>query len=138
MKKSNVYGEARPIKCSVCGKDLMEDMGMSMVNIIQNIETDKIVSVRPCCKRQCDHIISKDAKNGEISGWKDLSDFTNPYLYLKHILSVMNNMYSGKGFENQEAFESYKNLIIDMYPYVTRNMDEEEKRAVQIDSIIPF
>lgn len=88
MDKSNVYSDCQEIKCSVCGKNLMEAPGMSLVNIIQNIDTNKIVSVKPCCKGKCDKIVERTAKVREISGWKDLTEFTNPYLYMKHVMSV--------------------------------------------------
>ncbi len=138
MKKSNVFSNPRTINCSVCGKDLMEDPGLSLVNIIQNIQTKKIICVKPCCKGKCDKIVSGNVKQGEVSGWKDFSDFTNPYLYLKHVMSVLNSMYAGEGFENEQAFEDYKNFLIDMYPYVTRELSEDEIRAAVLDNAIPF
>lgn len=138
MNKSNVYSNAEDIKCSVCGKSLMKDPGMSMVNIIENINTHKIVYVKPCCKGKCDKTIERFAKDNEVSGWKDLSEFTNPYLYIKHVMSVFNSMSNGIGFENKEAFEDYKKLLIDMYPYITRNLTDEEIKSAAWMNAMPF
>ncbi len=138
MKKSNVYTNARTINCTVCGKDLMENPDLSLVNIIQDVQTRKIICVKPCCKGECDKMVSGNVKQGEISGWKDISDFTNPYLYLKHVMAVLNGMYAGEGFENEQAFEDYKKFLIDMYPYITRELSEEEVRAAALDNAMPF
>jgi len=138
MRKSNVFDDSEDIRCCVCGKNLMGDVDASMVNIIQNTSTGKIISVCPCCKGMCDQKIEYSVKENELSGWKDLSTFTNPYLYLKHIMSVMNSMNCGEGFENETAFKAYKDLLIKMYPYVTRNMDSNEEREVELDNMMPF
>ena len=138
MEKSNVYSSNTEIKCSICGKDLMEQPEMSLVNIIQNLDTNKIVSVKPCCKGKCDQIIEGTAKRRELSGWKDLTDFMNPYLYMQHIMSVMNSMQKAEGFENQDAYEEYKNLLLNMYPYITRNLSEEEKEEAIMSNAFPY
>ena len=131
MKKSNVFSNQSEIKCSVCGKNLMDNPGMSMVNIIQNMDTQKIICVKPCCKGRCDKVIGSATKPREVSGWKDITDFLNPYLYMKHIMSVMNSMQDGEGFENDEAFEDYKSLLLNVYPYVTRDLSDEEKAKLK-------
>lgn len=138
MKKSNVFSSESEIKCSVCGKNLMDEPEMALVNIIQNMQTNKIVYVKPCCKGACDKQIERMAKQGELSGWKDLTDMLNPYLYMKHIMSVMNSMDEGEGFENKEAFEDYKTLLLNLYPYIARDISEEEKRTVIISNALPF
>jgi hypothetical protein len=136
MCKSNVYSNPKNLNCEICGKNLFDNPGMSMINIIQDMETQKIVAVKPCCKGKCDSSIS--TQKNEISGWKDLSDFTNPYLYMKHIMSVMNCMNEDEGFANQKAFEDYKDLLLKVYPYVTRNLTDKEKQAVIFDNAMPF
>ena len=87
---------------------------------------------------KCDDYIQKQAKVGEISGWKDFTEFLNPNLFLKHIMSVLNSMQNGNGFENQEAFEDYKKLLINTYPYVTREMEEKEIREAILFDAMPF
>jgi hypothetical protein len=136
MKRSNVFSNSKELTCKVCGKSLFEKPGMSMINIIMNTETDKIVSVVPCCKGKCDKSIK--ANKNEVSGWKDLIDFTNPYLFIKHVMSVFNSMYDGEGFENKEAFEEYKDLLLTIYPYVTRDLTDEENESAILANAMPF
>ena len=104
----------------------------------QDVQTRKIICVKPCCKGECDKMVSGNVKQGGISVWIDISDFTNPYLYLKHVMAVLNGMYAGEGFENEQAFEDYKKFLIDMYPYITRELSEEEVRAAALDNAMPF
>ncbi len=138
MKMSNVYSNPNSIKCGVCGKELMDNPSMSMINIIENMKTDKITKVIPCCKGVCDRKVQMAIKEDEVSGWKDITEFSNPYLYITNVMAVLNNMYDGKGFENKEAFEDYKSLLVKMYPYITRDMTEEELQEAILDSELPI
>ena len=42
-------------------------------------------------------------------------------------MQMMDRMFEGKGFANQEAFNAYSDLILNCYQYVSRNLSEEEK-----------
>lgn len=138
MNKSNVFSNETDVKCCVCGKSLFDEPNMSMINIIQNMDTKKIVSVKPCCKGKCDRKVSILQNDREISGWKDFTEFLNPYQYMNHLMSVMNSMNKGIGFENDEAFEDYKQLILNAYPCITRNMTDDEIRAAVLMNQMPF
>lgn len=138
MEKSNVYCDEKEVKCCVCGKTLVNDIAGSMINIIQDSESQKIIAIKPCCKGKCDQAISSALGKNETTGWKEFRTFTNPHLYLKHIMSVINNMFEGQVFANEEAFEEYKSLVIAMYPYVTRNLSEEEVQTAIMENMIPF
>lgn len=138
MNKSNVFEKEEKVLCENCGKDLMLDPEMSMVQIVDDMTTKKITRIVPCCKGECDNLLKLRLEENESDGWKDLSEFINPILYLKHIMSVLNNMYDGIGFANEEAFEEYKSLVIRCYPYVTRDMTEEEIKSCEMSFMFPF
>lgn len=137
MEKAKVFYNSETVKCVNCGKDLFKDTSLSMVQFVTN-NKDMITRVVPCCKGECDKRLRRLLNRDEIDGWRDFGDFINPYIFLKHIMSVMNCMYEDKGFENKEAFENYKNLVIRCYPYVSRNMTEKEIESARIDEMIPF
>lgn len=46
-------------------------------------------------------------------------------------------MHNGKVFANDDAFNEYKNLILRMYPYITRNTTKEELDGYIFSNIIP-
>lgn len=137
MEKSNVFSNNESIKCVICGKNLMDDIKMSMVQIITD-ENDKITRVLPCCKGKCDHILQGEIKDYEGDGFRDLSTFVNPYLYIKNIMQIMERMFEGKGFENQEAFDTYSDLILNCYQYISRNLSEEEKEFAKKTNLLPL
>lgn len=137
MEKSDVLYKSKTVKCSNCDKDLFESLSLSMVQIVTN-DKDKVTKVVPCCKGECDRKLKSLLKENEYDGWKDLEDFTNPYLFIKHIMSVLNCMYEDKGFENKDAFEAYKDLIIKCYPYVSRDMNDREKESATMSETLPF
>lgn len=137
MQESNVFSSPREIKCKYCGKNLMEEPSLSMVQIITD-ENNKITKVNPCCKGNCDKQLVKELKSNESDGWKEFSEFINPYLHIKHFMSVMNSMYEGIGFENEQAFSDYKDFIIDCYPYITRNLSEDEIQSASFSEMLPF
>lgn len=137
MEKSNVFSNNESLKCNYCGKDLMENINTSMVLIATNKE-NKITRFQVCCKGECDHSLKNKFTFNETDGWQELSEFFNPYFFIKYIMAIMNNMYDGTGFENKEAFESFKEFILKCYPYVTRNLSEAEKSNIQFANMLPF
>ncbi len=137
MQASNIFDKIEPVKCVLCGKNLINDIGLSMVQI-RTDDSGKITKVIPCCKGECDRKLKSDMDNNEHDGWKDLSEFTNPFLFMKHIMSVINSMYDKEGFANKEAFETYKELVLNCYPYVTRNLTDTEAQTAKYDAMLPF
>lgn len=138
MKKSNVFDENNEINCAICGKNLIDNINNSMVNVIINTDTNKIVSVIPCCKGECDDKITSDLNTNEVSNWQEFSHFTNPYLYLKNFISAMNLIVDNKGFDNKKAFKDYQSILINMYPYVSRDLTEKEISSANSDNLFQF
>lgn len=137
MKKSNIFNSNEEVKCEYCGKKLMDNPTLSMVQIVCDNE-NKITGILPCCKGKCDKELKNRIKDNNCDGWKEFDEFINPYLYIKHIMAVLNSMYEGRGFANKEAFESYKDLIIKCYPYITRDLTKNEIENANFDEMFPF
>lgn len=136
MKKSNVY-ESEPLMCDVCGKDLFKDPGMSIIVFIEDMDRNAINDIKFCCKGNCDRKLKASIKKGELDGWKELSEFINPYLYLKNIMAVLNRTHEGLIIEDL-AYEKYKDLILNCYPYICRNLEPNELRAAENAEMFPF
>jgi hypothetical protein len=129
VKRNNMYLEHEELNCKYCGANVLENITKSMVVIHQ--EGDIVTDVFPCCKGACDDAL------GSLSGWKELIDFTNPFLYLQHIMAVLNNMHEGMKFTD-EAFKAYKEVLIKTAPYVFRDMEDNEKRNAAMANMLPF
>lgn len=137
MEKSNVFSNEEVIRCEICGKNLMDNVDMSMVQIITD-EEDKIVRVIPCCKGKCDKILQSKIKDSEGNGFRDLITFVNPYLYINNLIEIMDRMFEGRGFQNQEAFNSYSSLILNCYKYVSRDLSKEEIELSENINLLPI
>lgn len=87
---------------------------------------------------KCDQILQDEIKESEGNGFRDLITFVNPYLYINNIMQMMDRMFEGKGFANQEAFNAYSDLILNCYQYVSRNLSEEEKEFSKNISLLPL
>ena len=59
MKSSNIFTSKCELKCASCGKDLLENTGLSMVQIITD-KNGNIVQFNPCCKGVCDKQLLKN------------------------------------------------------------------------------
>lgn len=133
-----MYENQEALVCANCGKNLFEDIEMSIVVFVRDRNTGDIVDIYTCCKGECDKILKNArARRIGVDGWKDLSDFVNPTLFLKHIMSMMNNMHEGVKIKD-EAFENYKNLILSVAPYVMREPSEKEKKEAIYDNMYSF
>ncbi|HAT4339419.1 TPA: hypothetical protein I9094_001681 [Clostridium perfringens] len=137
MKKSNLLNDNVEVKCVNCGKNLLDNINGSMVIIVHN-NNHQIENVIPCCKGKCDDILTNSIPSEMDEGWKEFSTFMNPFLHLKHIMSVMNEMFDNKGFANQKAFEDYKNIIVNTAPYITRDLTDLEVQEASMDNMFPF
>lgn len=129
FKKSNIYTDELVVKCTCCGKNILQDIGMSMIQIVTD-DNDNIIKFNPCCKGKCEKSLRSSVPQNCSSICKELSTFTNPHLYLKYSMRTYNKMYEGKKFIDKQAFENFNNTLINMAPYVMRDMTEDEKQTV--------
>ncbi|QTB23098.1 hypothetical protein J1907_03000 [Lysinibacillus sphaericus] len=129
---NNMFSNYEPLLCKCCGKDTLKNPQKSNVVLSENDEGifDQIFV---CCKGECDR------KLGSLHGWKDLTEFMNPYLYLQHINAILNNIQrSEKTIFTEESLKSYKEILIKTAPFVFRDMTDEEKRQVEISKMFPY
>jgi hypothetical protein len=138
MKPVKLFEEHKPLTCAYCGKDLFKDPSMSIVVFISNVDTDETIDIYTCCKGECDERMKRLRRpKGFIDGWRDLSDFMNPILFLTQTMAIINNLYEGASFR-KNAIESYKNILLSTAPYVMRQPTEEEERKAINASMLPF
>ena len=129
MQINNMFNNYEELNCKSCGTDVLKDVKNSIV--VFNEVNNKIISVYACCKGECDNTL------GSPSGWRELYEFTNPYLHLKHTISVLNNLHDGLKFED-EAIEGYKDVILRTSPFVYRDMEGNEKESASMFNMLPF
>ena len=136
MVKSNVFDEPVEITCSVCKKELAEVPGKGLVISVRNLRTGRFKSVGTCCKGKCVESISRKLESDEILFKYELAELMNPNLFIRHLMNRVNDYYNMEADDNDEVFEDYKAIITGIYPYVAREMNEEEVRVAKSKRII--
>ncbi|MFD2613557.1 hypothetical protein [Paenibacillus gansuensis] len=131
-----LYGDEAKIECEICGKDVIQgskDKGPGIIVIVEN-KQGTITDVIPCCKGTCDDKVSQSVKG--VDGWKDVTEFTNPLLFMQNSMAFINNVQQNKFSE--EAFEAYKKVLLVGYQYVLREPTDNEWEKYQINTMINF
>lgn len=129
MEKANLF-EGNGLICANCSKDLFENPELSIAVILRNKNGD-FMDVYTCCKGECDKkLLLTRRKKDYTDGWQDITDFMNPVLYLKQTMTFINKLQDGTKF-TEEAFEQYKNILLQCSPYVMRNPSKTEEQKVE-------
>ena len=139
---SMIYDEYRPLKCDVCGKDLIKkgvvDNYLGLVAMVfdldymdENKGGQKIVQVYCACKGKCDHIMRSRLKGRVITKWQDISDLKIPYLYLKWLMGIINQIQAGRVVYTDEAFEQIKTVTLVIAQVVMRQPSVKEMQRVK-------
>ncbi len=139
---SMIYGKYYPLKCEVCGKDLIKkgvaDNYLGIVVLVQDMDYfdennggEKIVQVYCTCKGKCDYIMESRLKGHVITQWQDISDLTIPYQYLKWVMGILNQIREGCVIYTDEAFEQIKVVSLSIAQVVMRQPSVKEMQRVR-------
>lgn len=142
-----VLDEYIPLKCDVCGKDLLEalyrenDKGL----IAQATHRDEngiehVKEMYYACKGNCDEKLSKSIWEcyKYSTGWKDITDLAIPQEFLRYVIATINRLRDGNYKYSDTAFEKEKNMIIALSQKVLREMTEKERERVRLLMSMPF
>jgi hypothetical protein len=71
-----------------------------------------------------------------VDGWEDISDLVIPIAYVRWIVAMLNEYQRGKS-HSDSAFEKCRQLLLNLYPLVSRDMTEEERKRISELGVIP-
>lgn len=145
---SMIYNTYHPLKCEVCGKDLIKrgvaDNYLGLVVLVQDMDYfdetnggEKITQVYCVCKGQCDDIMESRLKGHVITNWQDISDLTIPYQYLKWVIGIMNQIHEGSVVYTDEAYEQIKTVTLNIAQVVMRQPSVKEMQRTKSLLSIP-
>lgn len=135
-----VFDKYYPLKCDVCGKDLLESIFSEDLNGIiafvgrpSKSEEDYIDDIYIACKGECDRVKSNyyNSIGYTSNGWQDILDLTNPALFIKYIIATLNNIKEGTIKYSDQAFTKEKHFILELSQKVLIQMNEEDKKRVE-------
>jgi len=132
------------LQCEYCGKDLLSEEEKSGIVVIWRISrgddqvtSEEVYDIYWACKGNCDRSLHpRYDRNDAISGWEDIPDICIPSVYLKWVMSLVNQLYQGTHFSPQ-ALEKYKTILLETFPYVSRDLTTRERRHIDILMRLP-
>lgn len=139
---SLIYGKYYPLKCEVCGKDLIKkgvaDNYQGIVALALDMDyfnktdgEEKITQVYCACKGKCDRIMESRCTGNVITKWQDISDLTIPYQFLNWVMGILNQIREGKVIYTDEAFEQIKKVTLNIAQVVMRQPSVKEMQRVK-------
>lgn len=140
-RPAKIFADFPRLFCEYCGTDITPEKGTKglweegsgiLVAWERRLEGGlrKTEHVYWCCKGNCDHVLKgKYSKAGLIDGWEDLPDLTIPLIYVKFVMAVINELHEGHQY-SEDSLEKVKNLILALYPYVSRNATAAEEERI--------
>ncbi|EHK2280456.1 restriction endonuclease [Clostridium perfringens] len=144
---SNLFSEYVPLKCSCCGKDLLESNSLNhysgIVVFVEDISAfpkTKYIDMYFACKGHCDEKLDSHYSSlGYSTTWEDISDLIIPYKYLKWNISILNRIYEGDDEYTEESFSKLKDFIMLISQIVLKGQSEEDiHRIITLNSIPDF
>lgn len=142
---AKIFIEKPSLQCKVCEKELLEQDDNGVITLWHRKrkdyekEKEHIDHVFWTCRGRCDSILAQSIRSQNsqlVDGWEDISDVMIPIIFLKWVMSTMNEQRNGVVYSD-EAFESLKDFILQVSPYVFRHLTAKETERVKSLSMIP-
>ena len=138
---AKIYSKYYPIKCAVCGEDLLQKSTIKNFNGIvvfaKDIEyrkddsKEKYISVYCVCKGECDYIMEQSFPDNVMTEWEDISDLTIPIFYLQWVMGFVNGLRDRRITLTDNAFDELKTIILTLAQKVMRNPSVSETERVK-------
>ncbi len=145
---SNLFSKYIPLKCQVCGKDLLQRDMLDKYRGIVVFAWDKdyyarvdgknrFTEIYCVCKGNCDKKKELMMRSiGYITSWQDISDLIIPTQFLKFIMGIINRLKEQTDVYEEEAFEELKNIIILIAQITMKRQSESEiERILELSEI---
>lgn len=140
-KPATVFEINSALLCKNCGKNLLEPKPSGIIVIWHRLDTTTGKTHREevywCCKGHCDQALAIGMRGrGFVDRWEDIPDVAIPLVFARWMMSPLNQLYRGETYSKQ-AFESLKEFILSVYPFVARNASPSETQRIERLRSIP-
>ncbi len=142
---ARIFAEAPSLICKVCSKELFDQDDHGVIQLWYKMSTKQenekqhFEYVYWTCRGRCDDVLTqaiRGKRSDLIDGWEDISDVMMPTIFIKWVMSTMNEHRGGVTYSN-EAFDNLKGFMLSVFPYVCRDLTEKEKEKVKNLGMIP-
>lgn len=143
---ANLFSDQDTLRCINCDTDLLSE-NEGIVVIWKDLRYDTPESQNHvedfywCCKGNCDQILQQrffgeHTGSHAIDMWEDIPDIRIPIMFVRWVLATFNELRAGVMYEDS-AFENYKQFMLTLFPYVSRNMTAKEKEKIARIQLLP-
>ena len=142
---AKIFAEKPRLQCKVCHKELFEQDDHGIITIWQKMSHHRVNDAKHfehifwVCRGRCDDVLTQYMRKKDktlIDGWEDISDVLMPTIFIKWIMTIMNELRSGDTYSD-EAYESMKEFLLQVFPYICRHLTEKEKERIKSLTEIP-
>ena len=140
---AKIFSDDPELACEYCGKDLLKPSPSGIIVFWKRVREDYEKEpqwheeIYWCCKGHCDRMLSAERRRkGIIDGWEDIPDVMIPHMYIKWVISTINGLRNGTMYSDQ-AFSAFKIFMLNIYPFVSRHLNESEKERLDALRTIP-
>lgn len=136
---AKIFAEKPSLKCKACDKELLEADDKGVITLWQHIRVDyqkepeHFAHIFWTCRGRCDQALSKHIRSKTtslIDGWEDIEDVMMPTVFIKWVMSILNEIHSGTIYSD-EAFDQLKTFLLNVYPFACRHLTDKEQERVQ-------
>lgn len=138
-KPAKLFIDNPSLKCKVCNKELLTNDYRNLISVWKKTDDnggEYIEHMFWTCKGYCDDQISSTIDAELINGWEDISDVMIPTTFIRWIMSTLNEHRNGVVYSD-EAFESLKEFILQVFPHISRELTTNEKERLSLLGMIP-
>ncbi|ASF45448.1 restriction endonuclease [Methylovulum psychrotolerans] len=142
---AKIFADSPSLKCKTCGKELFDGKDKGIITLWQRKRTDYenepeyFEYIFWTCRGHCDKSLSQHIRSKRtdlIDGWEDIGDVMMPTVFIKWIMSVLNEQRGGTVYSD-DAFKDLKEFLLNVYPFVCRHLTEKENERVRSLMMIP-
>ena len=146
-KPVNMFPDELRVPCDYCQKNLLENPEAGIIAYLEE-KSRFHSSGEPTpphyhdmyfsCKGDCDRALQAQYENAGFyaGGWNDIHDFTIPTQYLIKLMAFINGIKDNE-FE-PALIDKMKSFLVSLFPYIAREMTQEEKERSDVLQSLPF
>lgn len=144
-RPAEIFRGRPSLKCAVCDKELFDQKDPGVITLWQykrkdyKVDPEHYQKIVWTCRGHCDKAISQHIRSENenlIDGWEDIADVMMPTIFIKWVMSSLNQL-QGEVIYSDEAFASLKKFLLNVFPHVARHLTDQEKESIRSLSMMP-
>lgn len=139
---ARIFADPVDLVCDYCGKSLLLPEPHGLISFWHKFDDDGVHRERTehiyfACKGHCDERLRRPLQASRmIDGWEDISDLVIPTVYIRWVMSALNELREKHEYSD-EAFVKLKDLLLNLFPIICRHPSEEDAERVKALQRLP-